>query len=53
MTPKNAASAVSQPSGLTPENAELLAGYAGHLEHSPLSGHSPRTYLGTVRAYLT
>ena len=31
----------------------MLAGYAGHLEHSPLSGRSPRTYLGAVRAYLT
>jgi hypothetical protein len=37
---------------VTPENAELLAEYAGHLEHSPLTGHSPRTYLGAVRAYL-
>jgi integrase len=53
MTPENAASAVAQPAGLTPENAELLAKYADHLEHSPLSGHSPRTYLGAVRAYLT
>ncbi len=42
-----------QPAGLTPENAELLTQYAGHLERSPLSGHSPRTYLGAVRAYLT
>jgi integrase len=23
-----------------------------HLEHAPLSGHTPRTYLGAVRAYL-
>ena len=53
MTPENAASAVVQPGELTPENAELLAEYAGHLEHSPLSGHSPRTYLGAIRAYLT
>jgi integrase/recombinase XerD len=37
---------------LTPENAELLAEYAGHLERSPLTGHTPRTYLGAVRAYL-
>jgi site-specific recombinase XerD len=37
---------------LTPENAELLAKYADHLEHSPLTGHTPRTYLGAVRAYL-
>lgn len=53
MTPENAASAVVQHVKLTPENAVLLAGYAGHLEHSPLSGHSPRTYLGAIRAYLT
>ena len=53
MTPGNAASAVAQPVELTPENAELLAGYADHLEHSPLTGHSPRTYLGAIRAYLT
>ena len=53
MTPENAASAVAQPGELTPENAELLAKYAGHLERSPLTGHSPRTYLGAVRAYLT
>ena len=52
MTPENAASAVAQPSELTPENAELLAEYASHLEHSPLTGHTPRTYLGAVRAYL-
>ncbi len=52
MTPENAAGTVAQPSELTPENAELLAKYADHLEHSPLSGHSPRTYLGAVRAYL-
>lgn len=52
ITPENAARAVAQPAELTPENAELLAGYAGHLERSPLSGHSPRTYLGAVRAYL-
>ena len=37
---------------MTPENAELLAEYAGHLERSPLTGHSPRTYLGAIRAYL-
>ena len=53
MTPENAARAVVQDADLTPENAELLAKYADHLEHSPLSGHSPRTYLGAVRAYLT
>lgn len=37
---------------MTPENAELVAKYAGHLERSPLTGHRPRTYLGAVRAYL-
>ena len=52
MTPENAATAVVQPGELTPENAELLAGYAGHLGRSPLTGHTPRTYLGAVRAYL-
>ncbi len=52
MTPENAASAVAQTAELTPENAELLAKYADHLEHSPLTGHTPRTYLGAVRAYL-
>ena len=41
MTPENAASAVTQHAGLTPENAELLGDYAGHLESSPLTGHSP------------
>jgi integrase/recombinase XerC len=53
MAPENAASAAAQPAGLTPENAKVLAGYARRLERSPLSGHSPRTYLGAVRAYLT
>jgi site-specific recombinase XerD len=53
MTPENAAAAVAQPSELTPENATLLAEYARHLARSPLTGHSPRTYLGAVRAYLT
>ncbi|MGH3201344.1 MAG: tyrosine-type recombinase/integrase [Streptosporangiaceae bacterium] len=38
---------------MTPENATVLAEYADHLVHSPLTGHSPRTYLGAVRAYLT
>ncbi len=52
MTPENAVSAVTQTPELTPENAELLAKYADHLEHSPLTGHTPRTYLGAVRAYL-
>jgi integrase/recombinase XerC len=52
MTPENAASLVAQAGELTPENAELLAKYADHLQRSPLTGHSPRTYLGAVRAYL-
>ena len=37
---------------MTPENTELLAQYVGHLQRSPLTGHSPRTYLGAIRAYL-
>ena len=37
---------------MTPENAELLAHYAGHFERSLLTGHSPRTYLGAVLACL-
>src|SRR5216683_2257126 len=53
MTPENAASEAGRAAELTPENAALLAGYAAHLEHSPLAGHSPRTYLGALRAYLT
>jgi integrase/recombinase XerC len=52
VTPENAATAVVQPGELTPENAALLAEYAAHLEHSPLTGHTPRTYLGAIRAYL-
>jgi site-specific recombinase XerD len=52
VTPENAATAVVRPGELTPENAALLAAYAAHLEHSPLTGHTPRTYLGAVRAYL-
>ena len=49
MTPENAAGHPAQPTGLTPENKELLAKYAGHLERSPLTGHSPRAYLGAIR----
>ena len=30
----------------------MLAEYVTHLQRSPLTGHSPRTYLGAVRAYL-
>lgn len=52
MTPENAAEQPTQRAGLTPENAKLLDEYAGHLQRSPLRGHSPRTYLGAVRAYL-
>jgi len=43
---------VAQAGELTPENAKLLAKYANHLQRSPLTGHSPRTYLGAVRTYL-
>ena len=53
MTPENTAGTGTGRPGLTPENTALLTEYAAHLEHSPLSGHSPRTYLGAVRAYLT
>jgi len=52
VTPENAASTAPQHGELTPENAAVLAGYAAHLERSPLTGHSPRTYRGAVRAYL-
>ncbi len=52
MTPENAAGQPTQCPGLTPENEELLVRYAAHLKRSPLTGHSPRTYLGAVRAYL-
>jgi site-specific recombinase XerD len=52
VTPENAAVTRPEPPDLTPENAALLAGYAAHFEHSPLAGHTPRTYLGAVRAYL-
>jgi len=40
MTPEDTASSVTKHAGLTPENAELLGEYAGHLERSPLTGHS-------------
>jgi site-specific recombinase XerC len=52
MTPENAAGTAVQTAELTPENAAMLAEYAIHLKRSPLKGHSPRTYLGAVRAYL-
>jgi site-specific recombinase XerC len=52
MTPENTGEIRHERADLTPENTALLAEYAAHLEHSPLSGHSPRTYLGAVRAYL-
>src|SRR5260370_14781026 len=53
MTPENAAETRHEQTDLTPENAELLAEYADPLDHSPLTGHTPRTYLGAVRACLT
>jgi hypothetical protein len=52
MTPENTGSGLPQASGLTPENTAMLAEYAQHLKHTPLTGHTPRTYLGAVRAYL-
>src|SRR5260370_27826255 len=52
ITPENLASPVATAAELTPENAKVLAEYVGHLERSPLTGHSPRTYLGAIRAYL-
>ncbi len=52
MTPENATDPHPGPPDLTPENADLLAGYAAHLGHSPLAGYTLRTYLGAVRAYL-
>lgn len=50
MTPENAVAARNRQAVLTPENAAVLAEYASHVEHSPLSGHTPRTYPGAVRA---
>ena len=38
---------------MTPENAELLAKYAGHHERLPLTGHGPLTYLRVLRACLS
>jgi integrase/recombinase XerC len=52
MTPENTASGTIQAADLTPENTVLLGEYGRHLERSPLTGQSPRTYLGVVRAYL-
>lgn len=52
MTPENAAGIRHADADLIPENAALLAGYANHLEYSPLTGYTPRIYLGAVRAYL-
>lgn len=52
MAPENAAGAAPRGPELTPENAALLAEYEVHLRRSPLAGHTPRTYLGAVRAYL-
>ena len=51
MTLENGHSQEQSP-GMTPENAELLARFAGHLERSPLTGRSPRIYLGAIGAYL-
>jgi site-specific recombinase XerD len=53
MTPENTASIARERAELTPENTALLSEYAARLERSPLAGHTPRTYLGAVRAYLT
>ena len=52
MTPENASAAAGQRADLTPENTALLAEYGKHLRHQPLTGHTPRTYLSAVRAYL-
>jgi site-specific recombinase XerD len=52
MTTENAARAAVQPPELTTENTVILAAYGDHLKHSPLTGHTPRTYLGAVRGYL-
>jgi site-specific recombinase XerD len=52
MIPENAARASRQRPELTPENTVLLAEYEKHLARAPLSGHTPRTYLGAVSAYL-
>lgn len=52
MTPQHAFRAVVQSAGLAPENAELLAKYADHLQRSPLPGHralEPRAKLGYLR----
>lgn len=52
MTRDSAVSAVAQPAGLAPENAELLAKYADHLQRSPLPGHralEPRAKLRYLR----
>ena len=37
MTPENAVEIRREGADLTPENAEPLAKYADHLEHSPLT----------------
>ena len=41
MTPENAAGQAALGAGLPPENAELLAQYAGHLKRSPPAGAQP------------
>ena len=48
---RNAAGQPPQPAGLTPRRG-AARGVRRHLQRSPLTGHSPRTYLGAVRAYL-
>ncbi|HET9973160.1 MAG TPA: tyrosine-type recombinase/integrase [Streptosporangiaceae bacterium] len=52
MAPENTASRRNQRPELTPENTAWLAEYRAHLDRSPLTGHSRRTYLGVVAAYL-
>ena len=47
-----AVAAQASSSGCGSARTGLLA-LPGHLERSPLTGHSPRTYLGAVRACLT
>lgn len=48
MTPENAASPVAQPAGLTPENAELLARYAGYLQRLPRARTTSSSRIGPV-----
>jgi hypothetical protein len=48
MTPENAAKTRHVQADLTHENTALPAECADHLEHSPLTGHTLRAYLGAV-----